>query len=61
MPPESAFTYGPINRIDSFKISNSRATSMIAVFFIQHANQNGDAIAAFKQYLRPAFAFLDDL
>ncbi len=30
-------------------------------FFVQHANQNADAVAAFVQYLRPALSFLEDL
>jgi hypothetical protein len=30
-------------------------------FFVQHSNHNGDAVAAFHQYLRPALAFLDEI
>jgi hypothetical protein len=30
-------------------------------FFVQHANENPDVVAAFNQYLLPAIAFLEDL
>ncbi len=30
-------------------------------FFVQHANHNGDALAAFDQYLRPSLAFLEQM
>jgi hypothetical protein len=30
-------------------------------FFVQNANHNGDAIAAFQQYVRPSLAFLDEV